>query len=61
MTLNMMTNTRYIAYDKSGVYGPFVSFDTAETYAIDRLNDGHVRELKTPTPDQTTRPQPRAA
>ena len=52
----MITNQRYIAYDSTGVYGPFVSDNTAFDYAENYLTNGHVRPLVTPKPDQHTRP-----
>lgn len=57
----MITNQRYVAYDKSGVYGPFVSEDTAFTYSQDVLDNGHVRPLRVPKLQQHTRPKPIAA
>jgi hypothetical protein len=54
---NMITNTRYIAYGKEGVFGPFVSEVTATIYAQDNLTNGNVRILHTPQPEQHTRPK----
>lgn len=53
----MMINTRYIAYGKQGVFGPFASQSAAENYAFGCLTNGHVRPLKTPKPQPDTKPK----
>lgn len=56
----MITNTRYVVTivngPQRGYYGPFVSEPTAYEYA-DRYPGSVVGVLKTPIPDQSTRPQ----